>query len=67
MVKSPSSDHLLVLYIDDKPNWQDRVDRIISMGCQPVASKNPHWDQDGITFQDPDGWHVVLMYRCNIA
>ena len=30
-------------------------------GFQPVAAFNPYWDRDGVTFEDPDGYRVVLQ------
>ena len=29
-------------------------------GHQPVASFTPSWDREGLTFEDPDGYRVVL-------
>jgi hypothetical protein len=31
-----------------------------SAGHAPVAAFNPYWDRTGITFEDPDGYRVVL-------
>jgi len=30
-------------------------------GFVPVPAFNPYWDGDGVTFQDPDGYRVVLQ------
>jgi hypothetical protein len=30
-------------------------------GFAPVAAYNPYWDQQGLTFADPDGYHIVLQ------
>jgi len=29
-------------------------------GFTPVASFNPYWDHRGVTFEDPDGYRIVL-------
>ena len=29
-------------------------------GFRPVASYNPYWDRSGRTFEDVDGYRVVL-------
>jgi hypothetical protein len=26
-----------------------------------VPSFNPYWDRDGVTFEDPDGYRIVLQ------
>jgi hypothetical protein len=30
-------------------------------GYAPVAAFNPYWDRAGLTFEDPDGYRVVLQ------
>jgi hypothetical protein len=30
-------------------------------GFARVASFNPYWDRDGRTFEDPDGYRIVLQ------
>ena len=30
-------------------------------GFDPVPSFNPYWDRDGVTFEDPDGYRIVLQ------
>ena len=33
-----------------------------ALGGAPVAAENPYWDAVGaLTFEDPDGWRVVLV------
>lgn len=29
-------------------------------GFEPVAASNPYWDRSGRTFEDADGYRVVL-------
>jgi hypothetical protein len=31
------------------------------MGYFAVVAENPYWKERGVTFEDPDGWRVVLM------
>jgi catechol 2,3-dioxygenase-like lactoylglutathione lyase family enzyme len=59
--KAPSQDHLLVFYLPDIEQWAEAVERMTSHGYLPVASFNPYWDQHGLTFEDPDGYRVVLQ------
>jgi catechol 2,3-dioxygenase-like lactoylglutathione lyase family enzyme len=58
---APTQDHLLVFYLPDPEQWQAAVDRMLAAGYEPVASYNPYWDNSGRTFEDPDGYRVVLQ------
>lgn len=57
---APSQDNLLVLYLPDSSEWQHAVARMQQEGFAPVSSYNPYWDQHGVTFEDADGYRVVL-------
>src|SRR5581483_4973007 len=35
---------------------------MLEAGFHPVPSYNPYWDQHGKTFEDPDGYRVVLTH-----
>ena len=59
--RAPSKDNLLVFYIPESVEWQRAVDRMVAYGYQPVASYNPYWDQRGKTFEDADGYRIVLQ------
>jgi gamma-glutamylputrescine oxidase len=37
------------------------VGRMVAAGYAPVMSFNPYWDRNGVTFEDPDGYRVVLQ------
>jgi catechol 2,3-dioxygenase-like lactoylglutathione lyase family enzyme len=58
---APTKDNLLVFYIPDAALWQRAIERMIAHGYQPVQSYNPYWDRHGRTFEDPDGYRVVLQ------
>lgn len=58
---APTKDNLLVFYLPDKEDWQAAVDRMVAAGYAPVPSLNPYWDRSGQTFEDPDGYRVVLQ------
>ena len=58
---APTKDNLLVFYLPDTGEWNMAVDRMIAAGYEPVASLNPYWDRTGRTFEDPDGYRVVLQ------
>jgi catechol 2,3-dioxygenase-like lactoylglutathione lyase family enzyme len=59
--KAPTRDNLLVFYLPDRIEWQAAVERMRSAGFDPVPSFNPYWDRNGLTFEDPDGYRVVLQ------
>lgn len=59
--RAPTQDNLVVFYLADRAVWEAAVARMRSHGYQPVASYNPYWDRQGVTFEDPDGYRVVLQ------
>ncbi len=58
--RAPDAESLLVLYVPDREEWSACVERIQAHGHRAVASHNPYWDLRGKTFEDPDGYRVVL-------
>jgi len=59
--RAPTQDNLLVFYIPDSSQWHEAIDRMRAAGYEPVPSFNPYWDRSGRTFEDPDGYRVVLQ------
>lgn len=59
--RAPTEDNLLVFYLPRREAWQAAVGRMRAAGFDPVPAFNPHWDQDGVTFEDPDGYRIVLQ------
>ena len=59
--RAPTEDNLLVFYLPGEGEWQQTLSRMMAAGYEPVASFNPYWDRAGRTFQDPDGYRVVLQ------
>jgi catechol 2,3-dioxygenase-like lactoylglutathione lyase family enzyme len=59
--RAPTPDNLLVFYLPDRPAWEQAVQRMMDQGYLPIPSYNPYWDVDGKTFEDPDGYRVVLQ------
>jgi catechol 2,3-dioxygenase-like lactoylglutathione lyase family enzyme len=58
--RAPTQDNLLVFYLPQKDDWQAAVGRMRAAGFDPVPAFNPYWDREGATFEDPDGYRVVL-------
>ncbi len=54
----PHPESLLVLYLGHERAVQAASTRL---GLDPVRPANPYWAEHGTTFQDPDGFNVVLV------
>lgn len=59
--RAPTADNLVVFYIPDRDAWQAAIQRMKSQGYTTVPSFNPYWDMQGVTFEDCDGYRVVLQ------
>jgi catechol 2,3-dioxygenase-like lactoylglutathione lyase family enzyme len=58
---APTRDNLLVLYLTSRAAIAAVEERMRRLGHEPVKPENPYWNDD-LTFEDPDGWGVVLRY-----
>ncbi|UYK17207.1 VOC family protein [Yersinia enterocolitica] len=61
--RAPTSDNLLVFYLPDEKQWHSQCQQMCAAGFCQVASYNPYWDVSGKTFEDIDGYRVVLQQR----
>lgn len=59
--RAPTQDHLIIFYLPNQQEWQSLIDRMKVTRYEPVKSYNPYWDKNGVTFEDPDGYRVVLQ------
>jgi catechol 2,3-dioxygenase-like lactoylglutathione lyase family enzyme len=59
--RAPTEDNLLVFYLRDSKEWQKAVEKLEMAGHRPVRAFNPYWDVKGKTFEDPDGYRIVLQ------
>ncbi len=59
---TPSADDLLVLYLGEGVP-ESAVKHLEACGGVQVAALNPYWDDWGVTFEDPDGYRLVLCRR----
>ncbi len=59
--RAPTEDNLVVFYLPDGAEFQAAVAQMRACGYEPVKSFNPYWDIKGKTFEDPDGYRVVLQ------
>lgn len=58
---SPTAEDLAVFYIEASPEWQSACARMLAAGFKQVTSFNPYWEQSGRTFEDVDGYRIVLQ------
>ncbi|MDF1733951.1 MAG: VOC family protein [Minwuia sp.] len=59
--RAATPENLLVFYLEDDAEWDAAVARMRSHGFDPVPPHNPYWRANGATFEDPDGYRVVLQ------
>jgi catechol 2,3-dioxygenase-like lactoylglutathione lyase family enzyme len=59
--RAPTADNLLVFYLPDRAQWSRAVARLQDVGYPSVPAFNSYWDKNGKTFEDPDGYRVVLQ------
>jgi catechol 2,3-dioxygenase-like lactoylglutathione lyase family enzyme len=57
----PTPEDLFVFYVPELDEWERACARMVSAGFKQVASLNPYWDLRGRTFEDHDGYRVVLQ------
>ncbi|WBL17561.1 VOC family protein [Sutcliffiella sp. NC1] len=63
---APTEDNLLVLYLSDHEKIDEMIERLNKLGAYEVPPVNPYWDKQAHTFEDPDGWRVVLCHSSGI-
>ena len=59
--RAPTKDNLLVFYVPDSEDWRAVTGHIEDQGYPPVESFNPYWDGNGKTYEDPDGYRIVIQ------
>jgi catechol 2,3-dioxygenase-like lactoylglutathione lyase family enzyme len=59
--RAPTPDNLLVFYLPDAADWAAAAERVEAFGAVAVKAFNPYWDIMGRTYEDPDGYRVVLQ------
>ncbi|KAL7789008.1 Glyoxalase/Bleomycin resistance protein/Dihydroxybiphenyl dioxygenase [Trichoderma ceciliae] len=61
--RAPTLDNLLVFYLPRGDDFNEAVARMEKAGFSAVTSFNPYWDRCGKTYEDADGYRVVLASR----
>jgi hypothetical protein len=57
---SPTIEDLAVFYIPEEAAWQTSCAAMLAAGFKQVAAFNPYWNERGCTYEDADGYRVVL-------
>ncbi len=58
---APTAEDLVVLYVPDEGDWAARCARMVAAAFAEVTPFNPYWAVRGRTFEDPDGYRIVLQ------
>jgi hypothetical protein len=58
---SPTPEDLLVFYYPSQAEWRLACARMDDAGFLTVGSFNPYWNTRGRSYQDADGYRVVLQ------
>lgn len=61
VMPAPTAEDLIVFYLPDSSEWESTCRSAIEAGFVEVKSFNPYWDKLGRTFEDQDGYRVVLQ------
>ena len=58
---APTRDNLLVFYFETNEAYKTAVDQMKQAGAKEVEPENGYWLDKSTSFEDPDGWGVVLF------
>lgn len=58
---TPTAEDLVVFYIPMSAEWQSTCANLLAAGFRQVAAFNPYWDVRGRTYEDRDGYRIVLQ------
>ena len=61
IVPASTPEDLLVFYVPNADECASSRARILRAGFRVTPSFNPYWDRNGATFEDDDGYRVVLQ------
>lgn len=58
---APTKDNLLVFYFETPSELDIVKQRLADAGIEEVDPENPYWLDKSHTYEDPDGWRIVLF------
>ena len=57
---APTKENLLVFYIESRNDYKKICSDMEMSGFIKVKSVNPYWERSGSSYEDPDGYRVVI-------
>ena len=64
IVPSSTIEDLIVFYEPNTSKWNEMCEDLVSAGFIEVSAGNPYWSIQGKTFQDINGYRIVLQNTC---
>lgn len=61
VLPAPTPEDLLVFYVPEPLAWKQRCAAMLHAGFVEADPGNPYWGQSGRSFQDHDGYTVVIQ------
>jgi len=58
---APTVEDLAVFYIPEEAEWEAACASMLAAGFERVTALNPYWEAAGRTYEDPDGYRIVLQ------
>ena len=58
---TPTPEDLWVFYEEPAEAWARRCRAMLDAGFREVDAVNPYWSRLGRSFEDPDGYRVVIQ------
>lgn len=56
-------DDLLVFYPDNTEEFDQIIQRFTENQVKSIKPKNPYWEENGVTYIDPDGYGIIIVKR----
>ena len=61
LAPTPTQEDLVVFYLPDSEQWSQRCGQLLAAGFTSGPAFNPYWDERGRSFEDPDGYRIVVQ------
>ena len=62
VLPGPTCEDLVIFYIPEVAEWETTCANMSKAGFKQVAAFNPYWDMRGKSYEDIDGYRVVLQH-----
>ena len=57
---NPDEDDFLVFYVTNIAEQEQIKEKCRASGVELRVAKNPYWNKNGLIFNDPDGFHIIV-------